>query len=417
MKKHITFYILAFLGIAGASLCSCSNDSSDNTAISLAAISQNNAPSPINPDNPVNLATFSEYTDPVFVTDCVLYEYESDNEHYSSITYFDKDCITPISYEVFDYTDFDLTTDTGLYTTKVYKNTNKESELLGHSRFSNNNEENESFYEFFEKDKDVADSVTYKKITDDHLLIECRYSPIDENKISYYTETQYDSEETKKLSEKVYYTNNLIFNTSEKKAEVSSGEKRIEKEYEISYTPEGNFDYQFYTENKYDFTSADTVHLDTNYYIFKFTYRPEELEDSYIEYRCYNSNSSKEIGDLCYIMNIIANPDKTAAKKVYSTGGYTDEIIEYFYEKNPVTNEPYISEEKHIVLKSHTSKYEYSYYADQQITREFYKLNEKLYLQIIAKSVIESVSNTNNTNYEENLGSSVDFVEKMNQKN
>ena len=46
MKKQITFYILAFLGIAGASLCSCSNDSSDNTAIFLAAISQNNAPSP-----------------------------------------------------------------------------------------------------------------------------------------------------------------------------------------------------------------------------------------------------------------------------------------------------------------------------------------------------------------------------------
>ena len=105
-------------------------------------------------------------------------------------------------------------------------------------------------------------------------------------------------------------------------------------------------------------------------------------------------------------MNIIANPDKTAAKEVYSTSGYTDEIIEYFYEKNPVTNEPYISEEKHIVLKSHTSKYEYSYYADQMITREFYRMNEKLYQQIIEKSVFESVSDTN---YEENLGSSVDY--------
>ena len=407
MKKHITFYILAFLGIAGASLCSCSNDSSDNTAISLAVISQNNAPSPIKPDEPGNLATFSEYTEPVYVTDCTLYEYESDNQHYSSITYFDKDCITPISYEVFDYTDFDLETGTGVYTTKVYKNTNTESELLGHSRFSKNDEGNESLYEFFEKDKEVADYVTYKKFTDDHLLlIECRYSPIDGNKVSYYTETLYNDEETKKVSHKIFYTNNLIFNTSEKTADVSSGIKRIEKEYEISYTPEGTFESQFYTENKYDFTSANTELLDTNYYIFKFTYRPEELEDSYIEYRCYNSNSSKEIGDLCYIMNIIANPDKTAAKEVYSTSGYTDEIIEYFYEKNPVTNEPYVSEEKHIVLKSHTSKYEYSYYADQMITREFYIMNEKLYQQIIEKSVFESVSDTN---YEENLGSSVDY--------
>lgn len=407
MKKHITFYILAFLGIAGASLCSCSNDSSDNTAISLAAISQNNAPSPIKPDEPGNLATFSEYTDPVFVTDCVLYEYTSDNKHYSSITYFNKDCITPISYEVFDYTDFDLETNTGSYTTKVYKDTNPDSELLGHSRFSANDAEKESLYEFFEKNNDVAESVIYKKFTDEHLLIECHYSPIDGNKISYYTETLYNDEKTKKLSHKVFYTNNLIFNTSEKTAEVSPGDKkRIEKEYEISYTQEGNFDFQFYTEYKYDFTSADTELLDTYYYMFKFTYRPEELEDSYIEYRCYNSNSSKEIGDLCYIVNIIANPDKTAAKEVYSTSGYTDEIIEYFYEKNPVTNEPYISEEKHIVLKSHTSKYEYSYYADQMITREFYIMNEKLYQQIIEKSVFESVSDTN---YEENPGSSVDY--------
>ncbi len=411
MKKHITFYILAFLGIAGASLCSCSNDSSDNTAIFLAAISQNNAPSPIKPDESGNLATFSEYTEPVYVTDCTLYEYESDNQHYSSITYFDKDCITPISYEVFDYTDFDLETGTGVYTTKVYKNTNTESELLGHSRFSKNDEGNESLYEFFEKDNTVAESVIYKKFTDEHLLIKCHYSPIDGNKISYYTETLYNDEETKTLSHKVFYTNNLIFNISKKIAEASSGDKRIEKEYVISYTSEGNFDSQFYTEYKYDFTSADTELLETNYYIFKFTYRPEELEDSYIEYRCYNSNSSKEIGDLCYIMNIIPNPDKTAAKEVYSTSGYTDEIIEYFYEKNPVTNEPYVSEEKHIVLKSHTSKYEYSYYADQIITREFYEMNGKLYQQIIAKSVFESVPDTN---YEENPGSSVDYEPNRN---
>ena len=40
------------------------------------------------------------------------------------------------------------------------------------------------------------------------------------------------------------------------------------------------------------------------------------------------------------------------------------------------------------------------------ITREFYRMNEKLYQQIIEKSVFESVSDTN---YEENLGSSIDY--------